>query len=172
MLLKKNLIFCYIHLYDDELLLLLLPKFLLRFSLVAAAAVTTEFCQLLPSKCLGASAYVNFSRNASATKMPIWESVQLCVGRFCSNNISPCAYNLCNINIIPTKNICQLSLTWKSFSCSNWSRQCSKKAAQTYSWNNAKPSLSAKYVSHRRIVQCSGSSRVNKLFIHLNENCK
>lgn len=45
--------------------------------------------QLLRSKCFGASAYVNFNRYASATKMPIYESFQCWVGKFWSSNIKP-----------------------------------------------------------------------------------
>lgn len=45
--------------------------------------------QLFPSKCFGASAYVNFNRYASATSSFISASVQWCVGRFCTISISP-----------------------------------------------------------------------------------
>lgn len=62
--------------------------------------------------------------------------------------------------------------TWKSVCCISCSFQCNRNAAHTYRWKSAKPSDSARYVSHSRIVQCRGSSRVSRLFIQRNENCK
>lgn len=104
----------------------------------------------LPALCkwFGASANANFNLYASATNTLMLESVQFCVGTFWSNIMRP----------------------WKSFSNINLSLQWSRKAAHTYSWKIAKPSDSARYVSHKRIVQGRGISLVSRLFIHRNEN--
>lgn len=106
----------------------------------------------LPALCkwLGASANANFNLQASATNKLILESDQFCVGTFWSSIMRP----------------------WKSFSSSSLSRQCKRNAAQTYNWNIAKPSDSAKQVSQSRIVQGSGISLVRRLFIQRNENCR
>lgn len=132
------------------------------------------FCQLFVSKCLGASAYVNFRRNASASRTLICRSDQLCVGRFCSSNMRP--YHIARwqrlVDVAGREDLFVWRLTWKSFCCISCSFQCRRNAAHTYKWNRAKPSDSARYVSHNRMVQCSGSSRVSRLFIQRNENCK
>jgi len=130
------------------------------------------FCQLFVSRCFGASAYVNFRRNASASRTLIWRSDQLCVGRFCSSNMRPWVRRKISLVSRCLDDEPYEWRTWKSFCCISCSFQWSRNAAHTYKWNRANPSDSARYVSHSRMVQCSGSSRVSRLFIQRNENCK